>query len=403
VVEAAQAGSVTKRCIELLGLTAPQFQQVVLLPQGRFSEFLLAKTSDRLEVLRQLFGSHLYVAAVDEMRAEAYRLDAEVKDIRAEIERHRLNALDQARQMADALGVDPSVWSLADEATVADIEAAVVALHSHRTALGEAAERARVVADEARRTADEAEVTAERFDRATARRATLAALHGRDDEMVATEHAVAAARRARPVVAAARRAADASDALQSARTSERSALAAVHAAAADVGIDIGASSDSATAAVTHRRAALDLERQRLAAVASASEQLAGFDQAHRAAVAEVERLDDEVAQRSAQSQQLQQRHAVAAAAAAGAESLRHAANSARTVHAERCELDGAATELDEARRAFQQASDRADAQLVRFVDGVAPRLASSLVEGEPCPVCGSPEHPSPAAPHPEHG
>jgi exonuclease SbcC len=403
VTEVAQAGAVSKRCIELLGLTAPQFQQVVLLPQGKFSEFLLAKTSDRQEVLRQLFGSHLYVDAVEAMKTEAYRLDAEVKAIRAEIERHRLNALDQARQMADALGVDLSVWSLADEATVADIEAAVVALRSHHTTLGEAAEQARLAAAAARRTADDAEATAERFDRATARRASLVALQERDDEMVATERAVAAARRSRPVVAAARRAADASDALQSARTSERVALDAVHTAAADVGIDVGDSSDSATAAVTHRRAALELDRQRLAALAAASGQLAEFDRAHGAAVAEVERLDDEVAQRSAQSQQLQQRHAAAAAAAAGAESLRHAANSARTVHAERCELDGAAAELDGARRAFQQASDRADAQLVRFVDGVAPRLASSLVEGEPCPVCGSPEHPSPAAPHPEHG
>jgi exonuclease SbcC len=403
VTEVAQAGAVSKRCIELLGLTAPQFQQVVLLPQGKFSEFLLAKTSDRQEVLRQLFGSHLYVAAVEAMKTEAYRLDAEVKDVRAEIERHRLNALDEARQMAAALGVDPSLWSLADEATVADIEDAVAALHSHRTAVGEAAEQARVAADDARRTADEAEATAERFDRATARRATLATLHERDDEMVATEGAVAAARRARPVVAAARRAADAAAALQRARTSERVALAAVHTAAADVGIDVGDSSDSATAAVTHRRSTLDLDRQRLAAVAAASEQLAGLDQAHRAAVGEVERLDDEVTQRSAECQQLQQRHTDAAAAAAGAESLRHAANFARTVHAERCELDGAATELDEARRAFRQASDRAEALMVRFVDGVAPRLASSLVEGEPCPVCGSPEHPSPAAPHPQHG
>jgi hypothetical protein len=215
------------------------------------------------------------------MKTEAYRLDAEVKDIRAEIERHRLNALDQARQMADALGVDLSVWSLADEATVADIEAAVVALRSHRTTLGEAAEQARVAAADARRTADEAEATAERFDRATARRASLVALHERDDEMVATERAVAAARRSRPVVAAARRAADASDALQSARTSERSALAAVHTAAADVGIDVGDSSDSATAAVTHRRAALELDRQRLAARAAASGPQAEFDQAPR--------------------------------------------------------------------------------------------------------------------------
>jgi exonuclease SbcC len=403
VTEVAQAGSVTKRCIELLGLTAPQFQQVVLLPQGKFSEFLLAKTSDRQEVLRQLFGSHLYVAAVDAMKAEAYRLDAEVRDVRAEVERHRLNALDEARQMAGALGVDPSVWSLVEEATVADIEAAVTRLDADRAALSTAAEQARVAAVDARRSADDAEAAAERFDRAAAHRTTLAALHERDDEMTATERSLAAARRARPVVAAARRSAAAADALVHARANEQAAFAALRTAAADVGIGVGESSDSATEAVTHRRAALDLDRQRLAAVAAASEQLAGFDRAHREVVAEVARLNSEAAQRSAELQQLQQRHGESVAGAAGVESLRHAATSARVAHAERCALDEAVAELAEAQYVAQQASDHADALLARFIDGVAPRLAASLVEGEACPVCGSIEHPVPAAPHPQHG
>lgn len=403
VTEVAQAGSVTKRCIELLGLTAPQFQQVVLLPQGKFSEFLLAKTTDRQDVLRQLFGSHLYVAAVAAMKDEAYRLDAEVKGVRAEIERHRLNALDEAREMAGALGADPSVWSLADEATVADIEAAVMALDADRAALGAAAEQARAAADVARRSADDAEAAAERFDRAAEHRTMLAVLHERDDEITTTERSVAAARRARPVVAAARRSAAAADALAHARADEQAAVAALRTAAADVGIDIGESSDSATQAVTHRRAALDIDRQRLTAVAEASEQLAAFDRAHREAVAEVARFDDEVTQRSSELQQFQQRHADAAAAAAGAESLRHAATSARLAHTERCDLHEAAAELAEAQHAAQQASDHADALLVRFIDGVAPRLAASLIEGEACPVCGSLEHPVPAAPHPQHG
>ena len=108
-------------------------------------------------------------------------------------------------------------------------------------------------------------------------------------------------------------------------------------------------------------------------------------------------------QRSSELEQIQQRHADAAAAAAGAESLRHAATSARLAHAERCDLHETAAELTEAQHAAQQASDHADALLARFIDGVAPRLAASLVEGEACPVCGSLEHPVPAAPHPQHG
>jgi exonuclease SbcC len=119
-------------------------------------------------------------------------------------------------------------------------------------------------------------------------------------------------------------------------------------------------------------------------------------------VADVGRLDAEVAKRSAEYRHLQQRHDDAASAAAGVDSLRHAATSARAAHAERSDLEAAATQLAAARHSAQRASEQADALVAQFIEGAAPRLAASLVEGEACPVCGSIEHPSPAPPHPQH-
>ena len=39
----------------MLGYSAAQFRQIVLLPQGKFEAFLAADTKDRLKILRQLF------------------------------------------------------------------------------------------------------------------------------------------------------------------------------------------------------------------------------------------------------------------------------------------------------------------------------------------------------------
>jgi len=54
------ATEATSRITELIGLTANQFQQVVLLPQGEFEAVLKAKTTDRVELLRQLFPVEIY-------------------------------------------------------------------------------------------------------------------------------------------------------------------------------------------------------------------------------------------------------------------------------------------------------------------------------------------------------
>lgn len=52
----------------------------------------------------------------------------------------------------------------------------------------------------------------------------------------------------------------------------------------------------------------------------------------------------------------------------------------------------------EAADQFSQAEDRYQRLYRAFLDGQAGILAQGLAEGEPCPVCGSRSHPSPAAP-----
>ena len=67
---------------ELLGYGAEQFKQIVLLPQGKFETFLLADTKERLGVLRDLFDVSLYRALQEQLSKKAKEAEADIKDLR---------------------------------------------------------------------------------------------------------------------------------------------------------------------------------------------------------------------------------------------------------------------------------------------------------------------------------
>lgn len=67
----AKVRDVNERCRELVGLSLDQFERVVLLPQGKFAEVLNARTSERSELLRTLFGSEVFDRAADVLAERA--------------------------------------------------------------------------------------------------------------------------------------------------------------------------------------------------------------------------------------------------------------------------------------------------------------------------------------------
>jgi exonuclease SbcC len=62
-VVAEKPTEITSQVVEKLGLTASQFQQVVLLPQGKFEQVLRAGSTEREALLRSLFDTELYERA----------------------------------------------------------------------------------------------------------------------------------------------------------------------------------------------------------------------------------------------------------------------------------------------------------------------------------------------------
>ena len=61
-------GDVQAKVVELLGLQSEQFRQVIMLPQGKFRELLLADSKKREVILRQLFDTHIFTRIEDKLK-----------------------------------------------------------------------------------------------------------------------------------------------------------------------------------------------------------------------------------------------------------------------------------------------------------------------------------------------
>lgn len=70
----------TAKATELIGLTKEQFRQVVLLPQGQFERFLMAKTEDKEAILQKLFGAKRWDAYAQAFHAAAAKRKAELDE-----------------------------------------------------------------------------------------------------------------------------------------------------------------------------------------------------------------------------------------------------------------------------------------------------------------------------------
>lgn len=73
---------------DLLGITADQFRQIVLLPQGKFREFLESDSNSKNDLLEELFGTQLYARWTQNLKDQLSRAS---KDYAAT--QQKLNAL----------------------------------------------------------------------------------------------------------------------------------------------------------------------------------------------------------------------------------------------------------------------------------------------------------------------
>ncbi|MFD4960341.1 AAA family ATPase [Microbacterium sp. NPDC058389] len=401
---------------EVLGLNAQQFQQVILLAQNRFSRFLLASGGERQSLLRALFGTRRYEEYTRELGERSKQAQHEVEALG---ERAR-TLLDQAERLVSTsdLGAAGEAAGTDDDTTAAGAEVPRD-LAGRREAVERAVQRAEYRLDTAthqRADAETARAAAETAHAALVAlaksqgeliraRERLAALEAAADRIAADRASLDDARAAEALRApldAARRAAAAAAATAQAATI---ADAAWHSAADDAGLDPAAELPALVEQLTG-----DLAVWTAALAQEAA--LAGQEAERERAAAEVVRLEADVlaldAQRAAVPAELARLDTELA------ETREHAAL-LEPARARRAELTDRLAAADEAaglvatrqaaelghRDAVAAAADRAAhvaALLQRRLDGYAGELATHLVDGAACAVCGATEHPRPAVP-----
>ncbi|GAA2162148.1 AAA family ATPase [Pedococcus bigeumensis] len=383
---------------DVLGMGLEQFSKVVLLPQGDFAAFLRATPEERRSLLERLFDVSSF-AGLEEwfalQRKESGTVVAE--------ERAALNA--ELAVLADVLADAPDLGEGSRDWNDLALDELPPALEAARQALDEGS-TARLAAVDATRLADEAASTAHalaqetvaRRTRGLAARAALTALETDADSRDAAAARIALAERASSVAGDLKALDRVSAALAAAEGRVAStqpdvarwALAGRGSAAIDAVIEL--LEVGAQALSTAQRIHMVVhERERASALLKGELDTRTVD---------VERSTERLTATRAELVEATATLTTAEQGAVQVESATARLDRARGVLALRRSLDQS-LERQTACQA-QVATRRSAAQDLRDVyqdrrqarlDAMAGELASRLEEGEPCPVCGAPDHP----------
>ena len=431
-----------------VGLSRSQFTQTVVLPQGKFARFLRASSDERHLLLRDVFGTRVYDDLQKELADRARGAKRAAESARADVRSaaEALIALLSGADGADGAPDPADRLRLVTAAAEVDADAVEAVLDEARAGLD--ARLARTEADLAG--------ARERRSRATAAleeaKDLAARLARREDLMEAGRRLEDGAARAREDVDrldAAQRAARVAGVEALARRSALGARAALEDLAREgTGDGEGEGARAEMAGALDR---LDLDHLGAAApqadptaapppvpplssTAALLEDLRVRAKAAReraAALAPLEELEQDLGARRAELDErraqeaemhdlvVRDEEALAAlpqgedrlrtglAAARRASSrlpaleLAHERAAARLEAHERLaevaeRLEAAAGAVEQARTGALAARDRAHRLRRQWISATAAGLVGELVEGEPCPVCGSPDHPAPA-------
>lgn len=372
----------------LLGMTVHQFTKVVMLPQGEFANFLRAENAEREQLLEKLFGTERF-AAVEQWFVQRRRERGRV------LEAHNQQAREVLARVAQVVGQDPEdgddqrIWL---EGWEKQLTAELDEARRNRTELA----RQR---DSAEQTLTARRELADKVRRVRNARAELDALEQQRAEHDQWRREKDAAERALPVLTARR-------AVAGAETELRQSAEEVQAAADRCsGVDTAAELDqlrSSAAAQRERAGALaellpEAQQQETdqAKIGELGRGIESDEQAAQELADQRAALPERITAARQRLDEAKQAEARRESAEAKVEELAELLSTARELPAAQRNQEQSAQSARRALDEHQQARDLLLDLRERRLAGMAAELADGLETGQPCPVCGSAQHPAP--------
>ncbi len=407
--------AVAAELLRLVGLTKAQFEQVVLIPQGKFEEVLKADTGQRADLLGRLFPIDIYTRTTDALKelAAARRVTytelsagsaALVEQIRNDI----MIALGSATE-EDGPPATPDPALTAEAFDIADLGRHRAVLDGLAGVVAVTRATAATALTEARVRREATEASATRWDRW---QADLLAAQDFPRQLEADRLALEAIDRARtvarlvPALAQWRMATDELAAGVSDRDQLRDAVDQAWVTTYDPAALDTAGTSAALAAIVAADAALlgDADVEHTALVRRQGE----FATIEHGLMARQTSFDQSAVALESVGHDLATAKESLGAAVTGAigrgpaEVLVHDLEQSVARAGQRADgllrVTALEVDVDKAARAEAEAVQRASTIRAGWRAGLAGRLAEHLVDGAPCPTCGSGDHPSPARP-----
>lgn len=378
----------------LIGLDANQFRQVMVLPQGKFRELLLAGSKEREVIFSQLFQTQVFQRIEERLRTQANQIERAVSD-----HRQHINGILAGGELES------------EAALAQELEALVPQVDQAREGF-ETAQRKRRLAEQQR---DEALALQRQFEARDALAADKARHLEQRGEVENSQSRLAQSTHAqalRPQKAALDQA---QQALATAHDEQRQANAALitqhsHAEQAQQALETARQqqaelpvmrerhrqlgefiqkSQQLSELQEHFQTAQAVWQQADEALKRDEQQLDGIRQQGEAIGVHLERLQSEFQQlASAPAELTRHHHLLALRQELDKLTQRHQALTTQQLQAK----NALSHQQGETERAERYATE----QEMRWHQGQAALLALTLEQDAPCPVCGSLEHPAPA-------
>ncbi|MBO2553016.1 SMC family ATPase [Shewanella algae] len=382
-------------CIEeLTGLDVDQFRQVMVLPQGKFRELLLADSKEREKIFSQLFQTHIYRRIEERLKQQALEIKAKARDLQS----RRAGILETA-----------GVESL--EQLTAEIAALTPSLTE---ATGNKQKASDALAQNAK-TLDNAKALTAEFERHKLLQTQLDALEQRRAEIELHQQTLEKARKAEKLLPSLKELQFRQQEWQQAKAKEADYAKQLQSAEQRLK---QATDDKATLAELDEHAnKLRRELEQLDKLQPAINELKQLTEEHELGLVEFGRLERAEQQSRTELEQWQQQQqrlkseANELFSSAERQGPLHQALAALNTRLEKTEqLGHIKQKWQQAQAGLLQAeahghqckAERQSAETehqrlqLAWHTGQAAILAAKLQPGQPCPVCGGLEHPAPA-------